>query len=603
VNERRGEEGTDPRATVAARLLERRSAQETGGRLDGAIATARLAVFVAAASIGWYAWALRRVSGWWILGPSLVFAVLVSAHDRVLRRQERRRRAVAFYEAALARLDGRWAGQGTQGEGFVPQDHPYAEDLDLFGSGSVFELLCAARTRAGESALAGWLLAPAEPAEVLLRQRAVAELAPQLDLREETAVLGEDVRSQVDPERLSRWGEEPPIFIGNWSWVTAAGLALAATVGLAGWIAGQVGPAPFLLIVVSEAALFVLLRTRLRKVLSGVERPARELEVLSLLLARLQRAHFQSEKLRGLQQIIQAEGIAAAQQIGRLQRLVELLEWAENELFALVSFPFLWKVQLGLAVERWRQRVGPRLRLWTSALGELEALSSLGAYAFEHPQDPFPTFAAPSEGAQLRGQALGHPLLSAEACVRNDVLLQPDSPLLLISGSNMSGKSTLLRTVGVNAVLAQAGAPVRARSLHLSRLQVGATLRIQDSLQAGRSRFYAEITRLKQLDGLARKEIPLLFLLDELLHGTNSRDRRTGTEAVLRKLLQGKAIGLVTTHDLALTELAAALPGAANGHFTDQVIDGQIQFDYRLRPGVVTGSNALALMRSVGLEV
>jgi hypothetical protein len=380
-------------------------------------------------------------------------------------------------------------------------------------------------------------------------------------------------------------------------------MALAAAAGLAGWIGGQIGPAPFLLTVIGEAALFAALRGRLQKVLSGVERPAGELEVLSLLLAQLQRQHFQSEKLRQLQQDIRAEGIAAAQQIGRLHRLVDLLEWAENELFALLSFPFLWKVQLGLAVERWRQRVGPRLRRWSSALGELEALSSLAAYAYEHPQDPFPTFAAPGDGAQLQGAALGHPLLPAEACVRNDVQLRPSAPLLLISGSNMSGKSTLLRTLGVNVVLAQAGAPVRAHRLHLSPLQVGATLRIQDSLQAGRSRFYAEITRLKQLDALARKELPLLFLLDEILHGTNSRDRRTGAEAVLRKLLQARAIGLVTTHDLALTELTAALPGAANAHFTDQVIDGQIQFDYQLRPGVVTGSNALALMRSVGLDV
>jgi DNA mismatch repair ATPase MutS len=173
-----------------------------------------------------------------------------------------------------------------------------------------------------------------------------------------------------------------------------------------------------------------------------------------------------------------------------------------------------------------------------------------------------------------------------------------------VSGSNMSGKSTLLRTVGINAVLAQAGAPVRAASLRLSSLQIGATLRIQDSLQEGRSRFYAEITRVRALADVARGPVPLLFLLDELFHGTNSHDRLVGASGVLRSLLNGGAIGLVTTHDLALTSIARALaPRAVNVHFEDRFEGGEIHFDYRMKPGPVTRSNAIALMRAVGLEV
>ena len=246
----------------------------------------------------------------------------------------------------------------------------------------------------------------------------------------------------------------------------------------------------------------------------------------------------------------------------------------------------------------------PRVRAWLDATAELEALSSLAGYAWEHPEDPFPEVLdlGPERRAVLRGEALRHPLLAG--AVPNDLLLGGDGPrVLLVSGSNMSGKSTYLRTVGVNVVLALAGAPVRAARLALTPLHAGATLRIQDSLQASKSRFYAEITRLKALADLAEGGVPLLFLLDEILHGTNSHDRRIGAEAIVRGLVAKGAIGLVTTHDLALTELAGPGGPLANAHFEDQVRDGEIAFDYRLRPGVVQHSNAIALMRAIGLRV
>jgi DNA mismatch repair ATPase MutS len=243
------------------------------------------------------------------------------------------------------------------------------------------------------------------------------------------------------------------------------------------------------------------------------------------------------------------------------------------------------------------------LRRWLDAVGEIEALSSIAAYRFEHPGDVFPEF---EEGSApiFDAEALGHPLLPEATAVRNDVRIGGDVRVLVVSGSNMSGKSTLLRTVGVNAVLAQAGAPVRARRLRLTPLTVGASIRIQDSLHAGVSRFYAEVTRLGAIMRRASQPPPLLFLIDELLHGTNSHDRRIGAEAIVRGLVDRGAIGLVTTHDLALAHVADALgPRGANVHFRDVLEDGQMRFDYIMRPGVVDHSNALQLMRSVGLEV
>jgi DNA mismatch repair ATPase MutS len=262
----------------------------------------------------------------------------------------------------------------------------------------------------------------------------------------------------------------------------------------------------------------------------------------------------------------------------------------------------LWTEQLAFAIEAWRRVSGPALRRWLDAVGEIEALCCLGAYAWEHPADVFPEFAA--GGACFEGEEMAHPLLDRSRAVRNSVALGGDLRVLIVSGSNMSGKSTLLRTLGINTVLAQAGAPVCARRLRLSRLALGASIRTMDSLHDGTSRFYAEIKRLHQIMELTAGPLAVLFLLDELLHGTNSHDRKIGAEAIVRGLVERGAIGLVTTHDLALAQVVEALATrAANVHFEDQFENGRMTFDYRLHAGVVEKSNALELMRSVGLEV
>jgi DNA mismatch repair ATPase MutS len=258
--------------------------------------------------------------------------------------------------------------------------------------------------------------------------------------------------------------------------------------------------------------------------------------------------------------------------------------------------------QLALLVERWRRAGGPGLGRALAVLGEFEALCSLAAYAWEEPGQPFPEVV--EGGPCFVAEGVGHPLLPRGRCVANDLRLDGELRLLVVSGSNMSGKSTLLRTAGVSAVLALAGAPVRAARLRLSPLAVGATLRVQDSLQAGVSRFQAEVLRVRQLLDLAKGSPPLLFLLDELFQGTNSHDRRVGAEGVIRRLVEAGALGLVTTHDLALTGIAERLgPGAANVHFEDSFAGGGLSFDYQMKPGVVRTSNGLALMRAVGIEV
>jgi hypothetical protein len=594
----------DPRAELSRRLAARREAVARLDRRDAAVARGRLAVFAAAAALAWLALGAHRLSAGWLGVPLAGFVLLAALHDRVFRARDRLRRAVAFHERALARLDGRFAGTGTPGDAFADPAHPYALDLDLFGSGSLFELLCAARTRPGEARLAAWLLAPAAPDEVRARQRAVAALAPRLDLREDLAVLGEDVRAAVEPASLAAWGEAPPL-VEAWLLPASLGLGAAALVAAAAWAVG-LGPVPFVAVLLSEWAFVRALRAPVDRVLAGLERPAAELRVVAELLARLEREPLADEpRLAALQGGLAGPGARASAAIARLERTVSRMEWARNQFFAPFAFALAWTPLHAGLVERWRLAHGRRIRGWLDAAAELEALSSLAGYAYEHPADPFPELvdAAPGRPPVLEGEAVRHPLLPD--AVPNDLQLggERGPRVLLVSGSNMSGKSTYLRTVGVNVVLALAGAPVRAARLRLSAVQPGATLRIQDSLQAGKSRFYAEITRLKELSDLAAGPVPLLFLLDEILHGTNSHDRRIGAEAVVRGLVARGALGLVTTHDLALTELAGSDATLANAHFEDQVKEGEIAFDYRLRPGVVAHSNALALMRAVGLRL
>jgi DNA mismatch repair ATPase MutS len=259
-------------------------------------------------------------------------------------------------------------------------------------------------------------------------------------------------------------------------------------------------------------------------------------------------------------------------------------------------------VQVAYAAEAWRASHGTAVRSWLAAVGEVEALLSLSGYSYEHPADPFPEFL---EGPPcFKAEQLGHPLIPAAKCVLNNVSVCGETRVLLISGSNMSGKSTLMRAVGINTVLAMAGAPVRAQRLQLTPLQIGASILINDSLQEGSSRFYAEITRLRHICDLAEQKPPVLFLLDELLQGTNSKDRLIGAEGVVWALLASGAIGLISTHDLALTNIGGQQDSRLhNVHLQDEIRDGRMTFDFKLQDGVVTKSNGIELMRLIGLKV
>jgi hypothetical protein len=603
-----------PREEYSRRLDARRAVLARQLRIERAIADARLIIFVLGAVLAWLVFVTYRLSPVWLLAPLAAFVALVVVHERVRRAAHRATRAVVFYDKGLARVEDRWAGTGESGDRFLDPEHPYAADLDLFGRGSLFERLCTARTRSGEETLAQWLLRPARVEEIHERHAAVAELRDRLDLREALELLGSDVRAGLDPDALAAWGFEPRVF-ANGRWAIAAVAALLAALGVAalvGWAAHRTGPSPFCAVAIVDILLTIGMSRRVRRVVAALDERTHDLVLLSALLARLEHEPFETAALRRLRAALETTGLPASRRIARLARLLHLLDCQKNQFFAPIAGLLLWSLQLALAIDAWRARSGPAIASWLAAVGEFEALCALASYAWECPGDvlpevePIPIPAGKTATVRYEAEDAGHPLIPEAACVRNDVRLggEGERQVLVVSGSNMSGKSTLLRTVGANAVLALAGAPVRARRLRLTPVAMGATLRIQDSLQAGRSRFFAEITRVRQLVDLSRGPLPLLFLLDELFHGTNSDDRRVGAEAVVRGLIDRGAIGLVTTHDLALTAIVERLaPHAENVHFEDQFENGTMHFDYKMRPGVVRHSNALALMRAVGLDV
>jgi MutS domain V len=592
----------DPRLEYLNRLDSHLNTLSAKDLLHRKIGNAKLLAVIAAFFFGYSSFYRNLFPPLWLLFVIGVYLALALWHELVLRAKTRAATAADYYRKGIARMEDRWAGTGQTGERFRTEDHVYAEDLDLFGKGSLFELLSTARLPMGENRLAEWLRQPSPKPVVLARQELVAELRQKLDLRENMAITGESLSARLDPESLVGWAEQAASMPGNvWRVFSFALAAAAVAAGVYYFLSSAVWP--LLVILTLEASIRQRLRKRAEAVLDGVACNAEGLVLFANILELLEKEPFPSPQLQKLCAPLKGHRKPASLVFRRLARIVYWIDARHSLLAHLVDVPFLYTLQIGFAAEAWRARWGAAMRVWVDVTAEMEALLSLATYSFEHPPDPFPDFVDDS-AATFIAEALGHPLVPDARCVRNSVRLDSETRVMLVSGSNMSGKSTLLRTIGVNAVLAMAGAPIRAKSLRLSPVNIGTCIRRTDSLQQGRSGFYTEILQIRRVFQLTEDSAALLFLFDELLEGTNSKDRRIGAEGLLKGLLNRQAIGVVTTHDLALTEIADSSNGhIRNMHFEDQVKDGKMHFDYKLREGVIAKSNALELMRLMGFEI
>lgn len=513
-------------------------------------------------------------------------------------------RILDSYKHGVTRMEGSWAGSGFSGSEFLRSGHPYDKDLHLFGEGSLFELLCTCRTGVGRRQLAECLVTVPKIDEILERQTAVQELRERTDLREQLVSLGEFSFQDSNWKTITEWLASPiqcgclPLRV--FACITSICLAALALLGWDSVLPWSAVVIWIILITALHAALGLLHRTKVISSLQAIHSVGAEIGILRQGLRFFQAQEFTSPLLTRL--VASARQHDAPAKLRKLERLINVLRHRDKEWFYIPSRILLVGTQAFWAIEEWRFRYGTALLNWLSIWGEFEALMALACYAYEHPENTFPSFL--EQSAALDAEDVGHPLLPIAGCIRNDISLNQQSTFYVISGSNMSGKSTLMRAIGLNTILAYTGAPVCATAMCLSLFAICASFSIQDSLLEGKSRFLAEVNRLKQALTLPLNHNPVLFLIDEILSGTNSKDRRLAAEAIIRALVQRGAMGLLSTHDLALTELAD-LPDlqGVNVHMGSGNSSDPMNFDYKLKPGPTRESNALAIARLAGVSV
>ena len=594
-----------PAEISAERLRERR---EELARLESRhqqLGNARLVAVAVGLALLW--WIENTVPAWtWPAAAGLLAAVIGSTFvfSRIENSLEYLRLACTLYPDAANGGRRQQPPARTIEALNLETDHAFARDVDILEPRGLFDRLSLAATREGMDELVRMLTTPATAGTMRERQAVVKELKPQLDLRERFYVAGAQKVQTVRTDHMVEWSRQDNVHVAPWihrvCFVLSCGVVATAVVA-------AVSPTPLTILAVSvllaaEIGAWARFRRNLR--LPSLEAENMHLDFLALseLLEILEEQDFHSSRLRELTAALQGDGHSATRLIGEYSRIISLYEARHNQIVALLGPLVLYETQLAFAMERWRAKHASRLPGWIRAVAKFEAYSSLGCFAFEHPYYAFPDIQ--DTGLLLRAKSLAHPLLPDDA-IANDVSLDSGHPILIVSGANMAGKSTLLRTIGISVSLAYAGAPVRAMSMTMSPLHVIASIRTTDSLERGESRFSAELKRIQLMLESMRDGIPTLVLIDELFGGTNSYDRYTGAVALTDYILDSDtSLAVLSTHDRNVTHWAEENRATVlNSHFMDVFEDGKMTFDYTLREGPAQRGNAVQLMKEAGIPV
>ena len=606
---------TEVRSAYAARAAELRAHRVSEAATVDRLGNLRLLAFAAAVLLV-ARWATTdALRGLWLaaaIAASVGFLFLVRSSRRARARLQRTDDLILLADEGVDRVARAWDRIPSRPWVEEPPGHPYAVDLDLFGEASLAQLMPAMSRAPGRPTLRGWLVAPADPATIRDRQRAVAELRDRAAFREDlTLAAMRIIGSGAELEDLTRWAAGPAWLLGQ-PGVVAISIAIPlATVALILLQATGVVPHPYWF---APAVAGWLLVSRYSRRLSEAFKPvvgrANTLRRAATMARLAATQPFEAPILRGIRDRLCTPSSAET----AMRRLTALADCTELRLSPMLYFAVntltLWDFHVVHLIERWQRRSGVHAADWMRALGELESLSALATLAHDNPEWTFPEIVEEASPT-VQAEALGHPLLSAEAGVRNDVTVGPAGTILVVTGSNMAGKSTLLRSIGLNLVLSQAGSVVCAARLRHPPALLYTSMRVQDSLQRGVSYFMAELERLKAVVDAADAVAPgdgrvFVYLLDEILHGTNSAERTIAARHVLRHLVNTGAIGAVSTHDLQLVDDAELAAHSRHVHFRENFSrDGgaaAMTFDYRLRPGKATSSNALKLLELVGLK-
>ena len=595
----------------AARRDDAQRERDRLARRAGTTSNLRLAAF--AVGIAALVWAeLEPEAGAVALGlfalSVLAFIGLIIRHSRLTQAERRAAETAAVNAEAIARLRRDWDGLPEVAER-GPAGHPYAHDLDIFGHGSLARLLSSTGTPIGRKRLQDWLLSPVEPATARQRQDAVRDLVPRLDFRQQIQVDGRLSGSPrlTDLERFLDWAEAEPWLLRRpvLLWPTRLIPLITLTLVVL-HVEGVIDRAWWLAPLLVGVGLIVALGKRVGAVLDRASMGDASLRHYAGLVQRIQDQAFQSDRLRDAHMAV-SDPVDARRELERLGWLTELADLRHGGLFyVLIHVPTLWDFHVLGALERWQRRAGRQVRQWIDRIAELDATAALASLPGDESGWSYPELA--TAGDRMIASGLAHPLLAENERVANDVEVGPPGTFLMVTGSNMSGKSTLLRSIGINAVLAQAGGPVCARELRLPPVDVRTSMRVEDSLERGVSLFMAELQQLKRVVDAAdaARDRPILYLLDEILHGTNSAERQVAVREVLSHLLRRRAIGAISTHDLELGNTARLEGAVVPVHFRETVHpqghEPPMSFDYQLRDGIATSTNALKLVRLVGLS-
>ena len=513
-------------------------------------------------------------------------------------------RLIAINEQELRYLQHQYTHQ-KDGSEFYKDEHSYAGDLDIFGRASLYQFINRTHSQQGNQLLADWLLTPATPQVIQERQKALQELMHQTNWRQELQAHGSSSTITVDTEKkMEEWLEEENQFIHKKIWhiiryifpVIATSTLLCFLFDVITYQRFLQSLLVFTIIAFAITRLIVPLYRKLNKI-------TRQMEVLSNSIACIENAPFNDSLLTNLKQQFHSGNNKASHQILQLKNIFNRFDYRLNPVvFIPLNVFLLWDLQQVLQLEKWKQKNNQQINHWFRALAEMETLSSIATLAFNHPHWSFPIL-QPNEPV-FDAVQLGHPLIEPQKNVLNDFTTKGNEQINLITGSNMAGKSTFLRSVGVNMVLACMGAPVCAKQLTVSPLKVMSSMRIKDNLEESTSTFYAELKKLKQIIDAINNNEPVFILLDEILRGTNSNDRHTGSKALIKQLLQHKATGILATHDLELANLANDYPATVhNYHFDVQVNADELYFDYKIKRGVCQSMNASILMKKIGIEL
>ena len=491
------------------------------------------------------------------------------------------------------------------GNQHIPADHLYANDLDIFGTASLFQYINRTTSEMGSSQLAGYLEFPAEPGFILQRQIAVKELSKKIEWMQDLQAKGKEKQITFSTKnRLDNWIVEPPVFsrYKPWKWLRYLLPTIIISV-VTLYIFDVAASGVFYFFLFVFAAIAYQINKIVAPLHEKLSKIAAELEILSQSIGHIESATFESTLLSQLQSVFFHQNKNVSQDITSLRKLLDKLDLRYN---LVISLPFnillLWNLQQVLDLEKWKFDQQKNIHTWFDTLGHIEALNSFGVLHFNEPLWIFPNI-VPGYFF-IEGKEIGHPLISKTKRVNNDIEIKHDGELMLVTGSNMAGKSTYLRSVGVNVVLAMAGAPVCATYFKVSDVQVISSMRITDNLAESTSTFYAELKKLKTIIEKVNKGEKVFILLDEILRGTNSLDRHTGSVALVKQLIKHHAAAIIATHDLDLAKLKDEYPeNIINYHFDVQVSNDELFFDYRLKPGVCNSLNASILMKKIGIEL